>query len=34
LGRAFVSDIDPGYPSAVFLQNTLILEDAVLRAMP
>ena len=29
-----VSDIDPGLSYAVFLQNTLILWDAVPRAMP
>ena len=29
-----VSDLDPGTPYAVFLQNTLILWDAVPRAMP
>ena len=28
------TDFDPGLPNAVFLQNTLILWDAVPRAMP
>jgi hypothetical protein len=32
LSAAFVPDIDPSHPYAVFLQNTLILEDVVLRA--
>ena len=31
---AAASDLDPALPYAVFLQNTPILGDAVLRALP